>query len=638
MLSTPEPTVATPAPTTDTEAANSHDGEDSGATIRGEARASETPTLRLPELSVADTGSPAFRLESILGEGGMGVVRLATQAGIGRDVAVKHLRPGASPGASQHLLAEASIMGRLEHPVIVPVYAVGLSPELGPIVVMKRIQGSPWSDRLRNWVPSDPDALADQLNILIRVCDGLHFAHEQGVIHRDLKPENVMLGAYGEVYLVDWGVALEYANVSAVEDRQVVGTPAYMAPEMAERELGPLTPRSDVYLLGAILYELLRGGPPHKRKTVLSALIAAAKPLEFTATEGLPRELVSICAKACAYAPKDRYASVAEFQAALRAFLRHQDAARLVDRVLADLDGLESDDVHKETADAVTTRVSALEATLAQALEMAPTSVAAQDGVRRCALLRLRCSLAVESLEEAERLAASLDSLPESLVEVLATLRQARAAQVEAQQQLQAQARRQDVRVGARHRRRTALILFGVVAAVVTGGLIFRPAAALPSMQSTAVTQSIVFAVWLVVLYRGRERFFGTSPNTLFALGCTAVLFGMFIGRWIALAIGVEPTKGAFTELVLFMVVAMQMSQLHRGFWVNFGIALAAMLALLAAPTQVRWIMTGAILTQPIVAWYVWKDLPDADDTTDTTRHDQAGGIRRPLGQSVWNR
>ena len=119
--------------------------EDSGATIRGDVpaavvEATSTATLELPELSVASDGSAAFVLEEKLGEGGMGVVHLAIQAGLSRAVAVKHLRDVHSATESAALLTEAQIMGRLEHPVIVPVHAVGLSAALGPIVVMKRIE------------------------------------------------------------------------------------------------------------------------------------------------------------------------------------------------------------------------------------------------------------------------------------------------------------------------------------------------------------------------------------------------------------------------------------------------------------------------------------------------------------------
>ena len=592
--------------------------EDSGATIRGElpaAALNSTTTLELPELSVASDGSAAFVLDKKLGEGGMGVVHLAIQAGLSRAVAVKHLRDVGSTTETAALLTEAQIMGRLEHPVIVPVHAVGLSAALGPIVVMKRIEGSPWSDALVEAELSDPDVLAEHVGVLIRVCDGVHFAHERGVVHRDLKPDNVMLGAYGEVYVVDWGVALETSDVAAANATTVIGTPAYMPPEMAERDIGPTTPASDVFLLGACLYRVLFGDAPHRRRTVLSALIAAARPLEMPAElTWQPRELVDICARACAYEAADRYPTVAAFQAALREFLRHQDAGRLVDGVLANLETLEQEPVSTETADQLRDRARTLEAMFSQALQLDPDSARAADGARRCRLVQFDAAVASDSLAEALRLSESVGPLSDTRQAGLDELKNRRATQEAAAERLAQQERRQDVRVGAAHRRRTALALFGVVALLVIGGIIWRPGDELPSVESGAITMSVVFVGWLIMLWRGRKTLFATVPNTAFTLGCTAVLLCIFVGRWIAVAIDVDPNKGLFTELLLFMAFGLQLSQYSRGFLLSFVTAAAGAVGILTVPSQTRWIVTGVILSQPIIAWYVWRGLPDPDE------------------------
>ena len=149
-----------------------------------------------------------------LGEGGMGVVRLARQVALDRPVAVKTLKDAVrSRDMSLELLREAWITGSLEHPNVVPVYDLAMDPEGGPAIVLKRIEGVVWRDLLQ-----DPEAVRQRfgagdlldwnLRTLISVCNAVAFAHERGIVHRDLKPENVMLGRFGEVYVLDWGIAV----------------------------------------------------------------------------------------------------------------------------------------------------------------------------------------------------------------------------------------------------------------------------------------------------------------------------------------------------------------------------------------------------------------------------------------------
>jgi serine/threonine protein kinase len=201
-------------------------------------------------------------LGKTLGEGGMGLVRAATQRSLGRQVAVKTLKPDAkNDQATLRLLREAWVTGSLEHPNIVPVYDLGLGEDGAPVIVLKLIEGSPWSDVARAPADHAEDLLEKNLRIFLQVCNAVALAHSRGVIHRDLKLENVMVGRFGEVYLVDWGIAVSLRPDPtgrlplASEAKEMAGTPAYMAPEMLGS--GVLTERTDVYLLGAILHELL---------------------------------------------------------------------------------------------------------------------------------------------------------------------------------------------------------------------------------------------------------------------------------------------------------------------------------------------------------------------------------------------
>jgi len=179
-----------------------------------------------------------------IGEGGMGVVHLATQATLGRHVAVKTLRKGAGDEeAALRILREAWVTGALEHPNVVPVHDVGVDASGAPVIVMKRIEGRVWSHLMRDGAEitrrfGATDPLEWNLRTLVSVCNAVHFAHSRGILHRDLKPDNVMIGEFGEVYVLDWGIAVSLKDdpsgrlPCASQATDIAGTPHYMAPEM----------------------------------------------------------------------------------------------------------------------------------------------------------------------------------------------------------------------------------------------------------------------------------------------------------------------------------------------------------------------------------------------------------------------
>lgn len=318
-----------------------------------EASRPQTSTEVLPLATVADAPSPGadFQVGETLGVGGMGHVLSARQTAIDREVALKFLRDPARDPVG--LVREAIVTGRLEHPNIVPVHLLARTQAGETFFSMKRVEGTSWSRTLEKGQP-----LVEALEVLLRVCDTVAFAHSRGVLHRDIKPANVLLGSFGEVYLVDWGIAVSLAPDTVLplaSEARPAGTPNYAAPEMLGGG-GQLSERSDIFLLGATLHEVLAGRPPYSGNTpeeAMQAAVAAARP---TLPADTPQELADICRRAMAPQPADRYASVAELRTAVAGYLRHREAlalfqqakARLVDlealvaRRLADVESTES--------------------------------------------------------------------------------------------------------------------------------------------------------------------------------------------------------------------------------------------------------------------------------------------------------
>ncbi len=278
----------------------------------------------------------AYQADEEIGRGGMGVIYRASQASLGRKVALKRLRDpdGLAPEARRSFVCEALITGRLEHPNIVPVYDLGQTSDGKLHLAMKLVEGQSWFELLER--ESD---VSMHLEILLQVCNAVAFAHSRGVLHNDLKPDNVMVGAFGEVLLMDWGVAVEMdggATPGTLRSQSSLtnpcGTPAYMPPELAEGRGEDLGPWTDVYLLGGILFRILSGHAPHEGATFLEVIARAARGAVPELGAEHPEELRAICRKALDPDTQARYPSVRALQSALRAFLRHKEALALAEQ------------------------------------------------------------------------------------------------------------------------------------------------------------------------------------------------------------------------------------------------------------------------------------------------------------------
>jgi serine/threonine-protein kinase len=328
-----------------------------GATLRpAPAPDQDAAGCRLGPLSLAFLDAPGAGADAdlvivgLLGEGGMGTVHLARQRALGREVAVKVARRDeASPHLDASLVAEAMLLGSLEHPNIVPVHALGADATGRAVLVMKRVEGVVWRDVLEDpahpaWSRADlagEDRLTTHLQILMQVANALEYAHSRGVVHRDVKPENVMLGAFGEVYLLDWGVAWRRGRAQAGAF-QLVGTPGFLAPEMVTGNADDVDARTDVYLLGATLHCVLTGRPRHDAAGMVDALAEAIASKPAAYGPEVPAELAALGNAATSRDKDQRPPSAAAFRQAIAAYLRHRSSNAVAGSARANLELLDA--------------------------------------------------------------------------------------------------------------------------------------------------------------------------------------------------------------------------------------------------------------------------------------------------------
>ncbi|MBX3464798.1 MAG: protein kinase [Planctomycetes bacterium] len=270
-----------------------------------------------------------FRLLSVLGRGGMGTVHLAEQDGLGRRVALKVIdsRLASSPRARERFRREALAAARLEHPAICPIYATG-EAEGTAWIAMRFVAGDTLRQRIeRAAAEGKPMRFETAFRLVAAVADGLHAAHEAGVVHRDVKPGNILVGAFDQPVLVDFGLATaadDQAERLTLSGEQV-GTPHYMAPEQIAGR--PVDRRADVYALGAVLYECLTLRPPFdavRRESLYRQILREEPEDPRRHNRALGRDAVTVVRTALTKEPDRRYRTAALFAEDLRRLLAHQ--------------------------------------------------------------------------------------------------------------------------------------------------------------------------------------------------------------------------------------------------------------------------------------------------------------------------
>jgi eukaryotic-like serine/threonine-protein kinase len=306
------------------------------------------------ELPSGISSTNKFTLIEELGRGGMGVIIRGRDKVLHRDVALKVIRDQGDDLQRERFIKEAQITGQLEHPNIVPVHEFGVDHSGRIFFAMKLVRGRTLAEIIDGHRKNDEQTMAEYpltrlVTILVQVCHAVAFAHSRGVIHRDLKPSNIMLGDFGEVMLMDWGLAkvevVDVPNPAGLDDPTpttghrptvhkldethdgaVLGTPVYMPPEQAMGQISSMDARSDVYALGAILYEMLTLRTPvegEEIKEVLHKVILGhiAAPEVISPERTIPRDLSAVAMKSLSLRPDDRYPDVIHMRRDLELFL-----------------------------------------------------------------------------------------------------------------------------------------------------------------------------------------------------------------------------------------------------------------------------------------------------------------------------
>ena len=330
---------------------------------RKASRPPSEPTSSIQELISRSGSETKYIYEKEIGRGGMGAVFSTVDQDVRRKVAMKVMLPSATsnPAHIKRFLEEAQITGQLEHPNIVPVHEIGIDEESKIYFTMKLVRGENLEsiiDKIAggNQTYAQKYSLGVLLQIFMKVCDAIAYAHSKGVLHRDLKPENIMIGDFGEVLVMDWGLAkvLGREDIHAPEARvldtdkanplhtmegQVMGTPSYMSPEQAQGKISELDERSDIFSLGGILYKILTHHAPYKGKNAREALEMARKrmlqPPDIRAPRSaIPAELTAICMKAMARNKDERYASAEELKNDIQRYLDGRSVSAKRDNLL----------------------------------------------------------------------------------------------------------------------------------------------------------------------------------------------------------------------------------------------------------------------------------------------------------------
>ena len=613
-------------------------GQTVGLTIvPPEARPGQSLDLHLSDLARSHAGD--VELLEPIGTGGMAEVFLARQRGMQREVAVKRLKAAVdSPASRARLLREARLTGQLEHPNVVPVHALGVTDDGGPMLVMKHIDGITW----RAFIDA-PDARADalagdtpfakHLDVLMQVAKAVHYAHRRGVVHRDIKPENVMIGRFGDVYLLDWGIAERLGERTQTRTQSVAGTPGYMAPEMVGTGGMRISPRTDVFLMGAVLHELITGKPPNTGKTVHQALHQAYRADPPTYGPDVSTDLASICWRAMAREPAERFDDAEAFRQALIAHLSNRESAAIAAEAARRLERLREAAQAEQPEPALVYRAyGAARFGFEQALRRWPDNQDASRGLQQTLECMIEFALDQGQPDTAEALATELEMLSPRLVARIAAGHRREAARTQELASLRALEHEIDPEVGARARSRVALTLGAVFGALAMGAGAFvrrfLPDGIGPIHY--LLHGILLFVITAVFLFSKRRALLETRHNQRISQMTLLMIGGGVVFRALVVFAGLPVMPMLPLEFVLYgLAIAMM------GLATRRRLALAALPTVLGAVAMVlspKWAfeIAGATVFAALAAMAaVWQR--DVGDDLDAVLPRRPSGVVPPV-------
>ncbi|MBL8685692.1 MAG: protein kinase [Myxococcales bacterium] len=613
-----------------------------GETIRPEAREAPPPVMSAPDapqvlsapdapqvLSAPDApagnaalpaiviasgpGAPGELLvKSRLGAGGMGAVDLAEQRSLGREVAIKRLHEETHEALHvAALLQEARTLGRLEHPGIVPVYALGLDRDARPVVVMKRVSGVSFSalidDRAHPFwatlLEDGRDRIEVIVDVMMQACNALSYAHAQGVVHRDIKPDNIMIGAFGVVYVLDWGVALDRRALATQpsSERQIVGTPVFMAPELFDGAVSSHDERTDVYLFGATLHYALTGRAKHEGATLYEALANAYVSAPFAYGEDVPAELGALCNECTSREPSARPASFEKVRRRLVEYLHHRGSTAIARRATQALERA------RAARDEIEQRRLLTEARLGfvQALADWPENSLAKRGYRATLDAIVDRELESRNATAARAAVTELGDAGGAIVariELLERELERERAEAEAGRRHE---REMDVSVGANVRAAMGVLGFLVLLGFSALFVVVQPSGARAALGLVLAQDVAAIAFFVLIATVLRRRLFGNTVSSRLAwaflalLLCGAAVDGV---AWLA--------RADIYAMASFKFVAIGFVLLTTAITVERLLGLAAAVAIVAAFVMAKWPSTvenlGSVASVALLVIFVW--------------------------------
>jgi serine/threonine-protein kinase len=543
--------------------------------------------------------SQGFAVFGLLGSGGMGVVHEGRQIGLARQVAIKSVLGDASVEQHRDLVREGQVLALLEHPNIVPVYTLR-HIDRKPAIVLKKIDGDLWSDRMAD------EELEWNIEILLKVVDAIRFAHSQGIVHRDLKPSNVMIGAFGEVYVLDWGSAVSTKKehwgriplASAVT--RPFGSAPYMAPEMLNPAWAQISETTDVYLLGAILYEIVMGDPPHlaMSKDDMYRKVERSQP---SYRRDLPTELVALLQKSMRRDPKQRFESVDELRAALLGFMEHRASCEMLARGQVLLEVLLGASASSRAAE-VNSIYRSCKFILRESLRTWPENPGARAALERCGSVMAEYELARAKPEMAARVYEELQLRNRGLSRTIAAARRKKKRKAAHAAFLRNDA---DVHVAAATRR---TVMVGIALLWMVVPLLLSIGLTETSYRSQSAAHVGFLAVCALIIVFTRDWVDSSAVNRglfkiVLAGGIAAVAVNL--GSWM---MAVSPEQAQVYHLFVFFVCGlMTMVTIDWRVWpATLGFFLAYLVSA-RDPTACLYAMSAGNALLAANACVIWK-------------------------------